>query len=119
MMPHAARWADTWTTMSFDPDFAVQIDELAARARLMDDLCASVERAPDSLRRSANIFDARARASGGRLRYYDDEALFERLVRSFVTAGYTDIGLYYPTDPEQLPAFERLARDVIPSLRTP
>src|SRR4051794_8090851 len=119
MMAHAARWADTWNTMSFDPDFAVQIDELAARARVMDELCASVERAPESPRRSANIFDARARASGGRLRYYDDEALFERLVRSFVAAGFTDIGLYYPTDPEQLLAFERLARDVIPSLRNP
>jgi alkanesulfonate monooxygenase SsuD/methylene tetrahydromethanopterin reductase-like flavin-dependent oxidoreductase (luciferase family) len=117
MMSHAARWADVWNTMSFDPDFAVQIDELAARAHLMDELCASVERAPESLRRSANIFDARARAAGGRLRYYDDEALFEHLVRSFVTAGFTDIGLYYPTDPDQIPAFERLAIDVIPELR--
>jgi len=117
MMAHAARWADTWNTMSFDPDFAVQIDELAARGQLMDELCASAERAPESLRRSANIFDARARASGGRLRYYDDEALFEQLVRSFVAAGFTDIGLYYPTDRDQIPAFERFATDVVPALR--
>jgi hypothetical protein len=118
-MAHAARLADTWNTMSFDPDFAVQIDELAARAQQMDELCASVGRAPDSLRRSANIFDARARASGGRLRYYDDDALFEQLVRSFVAAGFTDIGLYYPADPDQLVAFERMAADVIPALRSP
>jgi alkanesulfonate monooxygenase SsuD/methylene tetrahydromethanopterin reductase-like flavin-dependent oxidoreductase (luciferase family) len=118
MMSHAARWADTWNTMSFDPDFAEQIDELAGRARLMDELCATVGRAPDSLRRSANLFDAQARAEGGRLRYYDDEALFERLVRSIIAAGYTDIGLYYPSDPLQIPAFEYLANDVIPELRT-
>jgi alkanesulfonate monooxygenase SsuD/methylene tetrahydromethanopterin reductase-like flavin-dependent oxidoreductase (luciferase family) len=118
MMSHAARWADAWNTMSFDSDFAAQIDELATRAQLMDELCVSVERVPESLRRSANIFDARARADGGRLRYYDDEALFEHLVRSFVAAGFTDIGLYYPTDPNQIPAFERLATDVIPELRS-
>lgn len=117
MMAHAARWADTWNTMSFDPDFAVQVDELAARARLMDELCASVGRAPESLRRSANIFDARARACGGRLRYYDDVVLFEHVVRSLIAAGFTDIGLYHPAHADQLPAFERLATDVIPSLR--
>ncbi len=117
MMSHAARWADTWNTMSFDSDFAAQIDELGTRAQRMNELCTAVGRDPGSLRRSANLFDARARAEGGRLRYYDDEALFERLVRSLIAAGFTDIGLYYPSDPDQIPAFEHLALDVIPQLR--
>ena len=117
MMSHAARWADTWNTMSFDPDFGSQLAELAERARLMDELCAAVDRDPATLRRSANLFDAEARAKGGRLRYYDDEALFERLVRGFIASGFTDIGLYYPSDPDQVSAFERLASDMIPELR--
>lgn len=117
MMSHAARWADTWNTMSFDSDFGAQLDELSERTKQMDTLCAAVGRAPDSLRRSANLFDAQARAKGGRLRYYDDEALFVHLVGSLINAGYTDIGLYYPVDPEQLPAFERIATEVIPTLR--
>lgn len=117
MMSHAARWADTWNTMSFDSDFAAQIDELGTRAQRMNELCASIDRNPESLRRSANLFDAQARAQGGRLRYYDDEALFEHLVRSLVAAGFTDIGLYYPSDPDQIPAFEHLATNVIPELR--
>jgi alkanesulfonate monooxygenase SsuD/methylene tetrahydromethanopterin reductase-like flavin-dependent oxidoreductase (luciferase family) len=117
MMVHAARWADTWNTMSFSPDFDVQIEELTQRARLMDDLCRTADRDPATLRRSANIFDAQARAQGGRLRVYDDEALLVRLVRSFIDAGFTDIGLYYPSDPSQLPEFERLATEVIPNLR--
>jgi len=117
MMAHAARWADTWNTMSFDADFDAQIDELGARAQLMDDVCAAVGRDPATLRRSVNLFDATARAEGGRLRYYDDEALFERLVRGVVAAGFTDVGVYHPSDHDQVPAFEHVATHVVPELR--
>ena len=60
MMTHAARWADTWNTMSFNPDFGAQIDELTERAVAMDSLCVTVGRDPATLRRSANLFDAQA-----------------------------------------------------------
>lgn len=117
MLVHAVRHADTWNTMSFDADFDVQLDELARRAASVDDLCAEVGRDPATLRRSANLFDATARASGGRLRYLDDEDLFVRLVRSLVATGFTDVGIYYPTDAGQVAAFERIATTVVPSLR--
>ena len=116
MMRHAARHADSWTTMSFSPDFEVQIDELVDRSQQMNDLCVEIGRDPKTLRRGVNLFDAQARAAGGRLRYYDDEDVFARLVTSYRDAGYTDIGLYYPADPSQLEAFEHIAQQVIPSL---
>ena len=103
--------------MSFNPDFEAQIDELGTRAQLMDELCTAANRSPETLRKSANLFDAEARANGGRLRYYDDEPLFNRVVGNLISAGFTDIGLYYPTDPAQISSFERLATDVIPELR--
>lgn len=118
MMAHASRLADTWNTMSFNADFDAQLSELTARAHTMNSLCSDAGRAPKTLRRSANLFDAEARSSGGRLRYYDNDELFVRIVRTLINVGYTDIGLYYPTDPSQLPAFERIATDVIPQLRT-
>jgi len=117
MMAHAARWADTWNTMSFDPDFAAQKQELSARSGQIDQLCTDAGRDPATLRRSANLFDAKARAAGGRLRYYDDESLFTELVEGFIAAGFTDIGLYYPADPDQLTAFEHIATTVVPNLR--
>jgi hypothetical protein len=83
----------------------------------MDDLCVDIGRDPATLRRGVNLFDAEARAAGGRLRYYDEEELFVRLVTSYRDAGYTDIGLYYPSESSQLDAFERIARHVIPDLR--
>ena len=117
MMRLAATWADTWNTMSFDVDFDAQIEELTARSSQMDELCETVERDPGTLRRSVNLFDAEARAKGGRLRYYDDAELFEDLVRNLVGTGFTDIGLYYPMDPDQVDAFEELATGLIPDLR--
>jgi alkanesulfonate monooxygenase SsuD/methylene tetrahydromethanopterin reductase-like flavin-dependent oxidoreductase (luciferase family) len=117
MMRHAATWADTWNTMSFDANFDAQVEELTARSSQMDELCETVDRDPNTLRRSVNLFDAEARAQGGRLRYYDDVDLFEDLVRNLVGAGYTDIGLYYPVDSEQVEAFEALATGLIPELR--
>ena len=118
MMAHAGRLADTWNTMSFDPDFDAQLLELSSRFDTMDALCSEAGRDPASLRRSVNLFDAEARSSGGRLRYYDDEELFVRIVGGLLALGYTDIGLYYPTDPSQVPAFERIATDIIPKLRS-
>lgn len=117
MMRHTARLADGWNTMSFSPDFDAQLDELAERGRLMDALCTEVGREDGTLRRGVNLFDALARGSGGRIRYYDDEDLFVRLVTGCRDAGYTDLGLYYPADPTQRDAFAHLAQDVIPALR--
>lgn len=117
MMAHAGRLADIWNTMSFDADFDAQIVELCERGSAMDAICVDVGRDPSSLRRSANLFDAEARAGGGRLRYYEDEDLLVHLVRSLTAAGYSDIGLYYPSDPSQVPAFERIATHIVPALR--
>lgn len=117
MMRHTARFADGWNTMSFSPDFGDQLAELSERNARMDDLCAEHHRDPGDLRRSVNLFDAEARASGGKLRYYEDPDLLVELITNLGEAGYTEFGLYYPADPTQIPAFEHCARDVIPTLR--
>ena len=103
--------------MSFSPDFGEQLDELSSRNQRMDELLAEAGRDPAELRRSVNLFDAQARAEGGRLRYYDDEQLLADLITSLTEAGYGECGLYYPSDPAQEEAFERIAREVIPTLR--
>ena len=117
MMRHTARFADGWNTMSFSPDFDEQLVELTERNARMDELCEELGRDPASLRRSVNIFDAQARAAGGRLRVYDDEALLVDLISGLREAGYHEFGLYYPSDSAQIEAFERTAREVIPRLR--
>lgn len=117
MMRHTARFADSWNTMSFSPNFDEQIVELVERSHQMDEFCVDIDRDPSSLGRGVNLFDAEARAAGGRIRYYDDDELFVHLVQSLRDGGYSDIGLYYPSEVSQLDAFEHLALQVIPEIR--
>ena len=117
MMRHAARHADIWNTMSFAADLEVQMAELTARCTAMDELCKEVGRNDESLRRSYTMFDATARAGGGVIRYYESDDLFVDMVRRATDLGVTEISMYYPAVAAQLPAFERIANDVLPELR--
>ena len=117
MMRHTAAHADGWNTMSFSPDFGEQLTELQDRAVAMDRLCEEFGRDPSTLRRSVNLFDATARASGGRLRYYDDPSMVTDLVGALADAGYREFGLYYPSDDSQRESFEAVAQEVVPALR--
>ena len=117
MMQHAARHADIWNTMSFAADLEEQMGELIDRCATMDELCADVGRAPASLRRSYTMFDATARAGGGKIRYYESDDLFVEMVGRATAVGVTEISIYYPALEAQLPAFERIATEVIPQLR--
>lgn len=119
MMALTAVHADTWNTVSYAANAEAQVDEIGLRNAAMDELCVAAGRDPATLRRGVNLFDADARAEGleGRLRYYDDDDHFVRLVEGHLAAGITDFTLYYPSLPDQLPGFERIATRVVPELR--
>ncbi|MEP7113272.1 MAG: LLM class flavin-dependent oxidoreductase [Ilumatobacteraceae bacterium] len=117
MMHHAAKHADIWNTMSFAADLDVQMAELTNRCVAMDKLCNDLGRDSESLRRSYTMFDATARSGGGVIRYYESDDLFVDMVRRAIQLGVTEISMYYPAVEAQLPAFERIANDVLPVLR--
>ena len=117
MMGHTARHADIWNSLHFDPDFEVQLRETAGRVAKMDELCLEAGRDPSALRRSFTIFDAEHRTGGGGIRYYDDPDLFVDLVQRLTAMGMSEISLYYPSQADQVPKFEHIARQVIPQLR--
>jgi alkanesulfonate monooxygenase SsuD/methylene tetrahydromethanopterin reductase-like flavin-dependent oxidoreductase (luciferase family) len=117
MLKCAARYADTWNSLSFLRDFEAQLDETRARIRLVDQECKAIGRDPASLRRSYLMFDAGARAGGGLINYYTSEDAFADMVPRVIALGISEVGLYYPTREEQRPVLERIARDVIPGLK--
>jgi hypothetical protein len=39
------------------------------------------------------------------------------MMESLIETGMTELGLYYPALEEQYPAFETIAREVIPEIR--
>ncbi len=117
MMRHAATHADIWNSLSFAADVDEQLAELADRCMTMDELCIEVGRDPASLRRSYTMFDPKARASGGAISYYESNDVFVEMVRHVTELGITEVSLYYPPVEAQLPAFERIATEVLPVLR--
>lgn len=63
------------------------------------------------------MLDANARHSLGRVRYYDSPQAFADEAGRLIELGFTGLGLYYPMLPSQLPVFETIATDVIPTIR--
>jgi len=54
---------------------------------------------------------------GGKIAAFElSDASIEQAGR-LIELGMSDIGLYYPLTPAQLPMFERIATDVLPALR--
>jgi alkanesulfonate monooxygenase SsuD/methylene tetrahydromethanopterin reductase-like flavin-dependent oxidoreductase (luciferase family) len=117
MMRHAARLADTWSSLSFHESFDAQVEETRQRAALMDEICTTLGREPTTLRRSYTMYDARARPRGGSYDYYDSVDRFEEMVNRIIDLGMDEIVLYYPPDERQVPTFERIATDMLPRLR--
>jgi hypothetical protein len=118
MLKYAARYADTWNTYSTSNTFEEQLDETRKRTQLVDKYCTDIGRAPSSLRRSYLMYDVGARTRrGGMINYYDSEKAFVDIVRKLVDVGITEFLIYYPFSAEQLPMFEKIAREVIPELK--
>jgi alkanesulfonate monooxygenase SsuD/methylene tetrahydromethanopterin reductase-like flavin-dependent oxidoreductase (luciferase family) len=118
MMRHAARYADIWNSLSFLPSFDEQLAETRERCATIDAECEAIGREPSTLRRSYTMFDAQARSRGGAIGCYESRELFIDQVSRLVEQGISDIGLYYPLDPAQLDAFEAIASEVLPDLRS-
>jgi len=118
MLRHAARHADIWNSLSFARTFEAQLAETSQRTAKVDALCTAIGRDPASLRRSYLMFDPTARSRGGVIQYYQSEEQFVHMVQQIVALGISEIGLYYPMLDSQRAMFTRIARDVLPGLKT-
>lgn len=117
MLRHAARYADTWNSISFTDSFDAQIKETRERIRLVDEHCLTIGRDPATLRRSYLMLDVQARRSGGPVNYYASNDAFTDMVRQVVELGVSEIGLYYPMRDDDTARFEAIATKVIPELK--
>jgi alkanesulfonate monooxygenase SsuD/methylene tetrahydromethanopterin reductase-like flavin-dependent oxidoreductase (luciferase family) len=117
MLEIAAQQADIWNSLSFRETPAEQLAETRERIAAIRAMCALQGRDPATLRMSYTMFDGRARHRGGAIGYFDSLQAFEDQVGPLLEAGISEIGLYYPLAPNQVPLFERIATDVLPRLR--
>jgi alkanesulfonate monooxygenase SsuD/methylene tetrahydromethanopterin reductase-like flavin-dependent oxidoreductase (luciferase family) len=118
MLKYAARYADTWNTFSTSNTFEEQLNDVRKRTQLVDRCCSDTGRAPSSLRHSYLMYPVGARTKrGGMIDYYDSEKVFVDMVRKLIDVGFTEFLVYHPFNAEQLPMFEKIAREVIPELK--
>jgi alkanesulfonate monooxygenase SsuD/methylene tetrahydromethanopterin reductase-like flavin-dependent oxidoreductase (luciferase family) len=118
MLKYAAQYADTWNTYSTNNTFEEQLNDVQKRTQLVDKYCTDIGRAPSSLRHSYLMYDVAARTKrGGMINYYDSEKIFVDVVQKLINVGITEFLVYYPFSAEQLPTFEKIARDIIPELK--
>jgi len=110
MLKLAARFADTWTTVCGR-------DEFRRRNGLVDKHCTEIGRDPRTLRRSYWIINLDTEKEKGLFDYYESEDAFREMARPLIDMGVTEVLLSYPYQDEQLPMFEKIAKEVIPELK--
>lgn len=106
MIRLAARYADTWNSRGTP-------QEIRERNDLLNEACAKEGRNPDEIKRSllyviAHMTDENPWASVD---------AFEDFVGRFAEAGVQEF-IFQPPEPEHYPLVERIAREIIPGMRT-
>jgi alkanesulfonate monooxygenase SsuD/methylene tetrahydromethanopterin reductase-like flavin-dependent oxidoreductase (luciferase family) len=113
MLRHAARYADTWTTLGSSES----LENYRQKNELVEKYCKEMGRDPRSLRRSYWFYYGRVHMQAGLFHYYESEDAFREMVKPYIDTGVTEVLLSYPCREEQLPVFENIARNVIPELK--
>jgi alkanesulfonate monooxygenase SsuD/methylene tetrahydromethanopterin reductase-like flavin-dependent oxidoreductase (luciferase family) len=106
MIRLAARYADTWNTRGTP-------EEVRQRNLLMDEACRAIDRDPREVKRSLLYVIAQMHEE----RPWDSVDAFVDFVGRFSEAGVQQF-IVQPPDPSEFAMVERVAQDVIPSLRT-
>jgi alkanesulfonate monooxygenase SsuD/methylene tetrahydromethanopterin reductase-like flavin-dependent oxidoreductase (luciferase family) len=113
MLKLAARYADTWTNVGA----AERLEEIRRRNGLVDEYCREIGRDPGTIRRCYWFMEMDAEKEKGSFAYYESEDAFREMVRPFIDMGVSEVLLSYPYSDEQLPMFEKIAKEVIPELK--
>ncbi|MCZ6873978.1 MAG: LLM class flavin-dependent oxidoreductase, partial [bacterium] len=113
MLKIAARHADAWSSMGgFGLSPEAMLTVTLERNRALDECCAEIGRDPLTLRRSLLLWPPI------REMVYESTNAFTDIVGPYAEEGINEFILAYPRKDEQLPIFERIAREVIPTLRS-
>ncbi|MHA2025811.1 MAG: LLM class flavin-dependent oxidoreductase [Candidatus Thorarchaeota archaeon] len=112
----AAEYADTW--VSFGADFGspheIVVEKTQKRIDYLDKYCEKIGRDPDSLRRSLLVFGEEANHA------FVSKDKFTEIVKRYTALGISELVFFYPFfAPDQIPTFEKIAEETIPTLRKP
>jgi len=112
----AAEFADTWN--SYGADFGAPselvVEKTRKRSEFLDKQCEKIGRDPGSIRRSLLIFGNEANTA------FASEEHFTEIVERYTALGINELIFFYPFfAPDQIPMFEKIAKELIPTMRKP
>ncbi|MHA2386182.1 MAG: LLM class flavin-dependent oxidoreductase [Candidatus Thorarchaeota archaeon] len=110
----AAEYADAWVSFGgeFGAPVEVVVEKTTRRNEILNKHCEKVGRDPASLRRSLLIFGAEGNTA------FASEGQFIEIVERYSAIGINELIFFYPFfAPDQIPIFEQIAKETIPSLR--
>ncbi|UCE09877.1 MAG: LLM class flavin-dependent oxidoreductase [Candidatus Thorarchaeota archaeon] len=110
----AAEFADTWVSYGAEfgapPETVVKVTR--RRSRILDKYCEEMGRDPATIGRALLIFGAEGNTA------FASEGHFTKIVERYTALGIDELIFFYPFfAPDQIPSFERIASETIPSLR--
>ena len=100
MLALTAAHADTWNTRG-------PVEVVVARMAALDDACRAIGRDPATLVRSVWPYDAS----------FDSVGEMEESIVAYQEAGFTEILLDWPQEPERLAVLRAASRELLPGLR--
>lgn len=111
----AARCADTWNTVQTLCPFSQEsLGQLRELNRSTDELCEQIGRDPSSLGRSVLHFHPKP----GMEFAFDSANTCGEILENIIDIGFEEIILQYPYHQDELPLFEEVAVEILPTLRT-
>ncbi|MFW9792844.1 MAG: LLM class flavin-dependent oxidoreductase [Candidatus Thorarchaeota archaeon] len=111
----AAEHADTWVSYGaeFGSPHELVVEKTQKRIAYLDRYCEKIGRDPETLRRSLLVFGAEANTA------FASEEMFTEIVERYTALGINELVFFYPFfAPDQIPMFEKIAQETIPTLRT-
>lgn len=116
MLRLAARYADSWNSMGigsrWDDPPNKMMENTRRRNELLDRYCKEIGRNPENIRRSLLVFGREATEA------YSSAESFLEVVSRYRKIGISEFIFYYPNKNDQLAVFQKVAREIIPSLKT-
>ncbi|MGD2249345.1 MAG: LLM class flavin-dependent oxidoreductase [Candidatus Methanofastidiosia archaeon] len=113
MLKIAAQYADTWNTfggINLNPE--EMFASIKTQYELVDTYCKEVGRNPSTLKRSILVFGEEV------FTLYDSEDRFMEYIEKYREIGFSEFIVYYPFKEEQIPIFKKIAKEIIPDLKS-
>ncbi len=110
----AAEYADAWVSFGgeFRAPVEVVVEKTTKRNEKLNKYCERVGRDPASIRRSLLIFGEEGNTA------FASEEQFIEIVERYTAIGINELIFFYPFfAPDQIPTFEKIAKETIPTLR--